>query len=133
MARRSGLVRVMVQAQHEAERKRQAQLHEMEKARTQTAKAAEKAQKDYEKARITNQKELAKLYIESRIAQVQLQNEQLEQQIKSLEHVLLDAYSVDPYIDIQTLKQTSNLPPFNLRPLAIAERYLSHRCMQYQN
>jgi restriction system protein len=121
MARRSSLLRVMMQAQREAERKRAFQLREMNKTQTETAKAAEKAKKDYEKARIANQKEQAKLYTESRIAQVQLQNEQLEQQIKSLEHILLDAYSVDPYIDIQTLKQTSNLPPFDAGPLAIAE------------
>ena len=114
MTRRGSFLR----AQHE---KRQAQIREMEKAQTQTAKAAEKAQKDYEKARIENQKEQAKLYTESRVAQVQLQNEQLEQQIKSCEHILFDAHSVDSYIDLQTLKQTSNLPPFNPGPFAIAE------------
>ncbi len=116
MTRRSRL-----QAQRMAEKKRADQLNKMKKEQTKAFEDAKKAQKDYEKARITNQKEQAKLYIESRVAQVQLQNEQLEQQIKSLEHILLDAYSVDPYIDIQTLKQTSTLPPFDPGPLALAE------------
>lgn len=121
MARRSGLLRVMVQAQREAERKNRNQSHALEKTRTQAARAAEKAQKEYEKARVTNQKEQARLSTESRIAYVQLLNEQLEQEIQSLERILLDGYSVDPYIDMQTLKQPSNLPPFNPGPLAMAE------------
>lgn len=121
MARRSGLLHVMVQAQREAERKRLAQIRAMEKTRTQTAKAAEKAQKDYEKARTANLKEQEKLKLESRAAQVQLQNEQLEQQVKSLERILLDAHSIDLYIDLQTLKQPSNIPPFNPGPLALVE------------
>jgi restriction system protein len=121
MARRSSLLRTLVQAQREAERKRVAQLREMERAQTKAARNAEKTRRDYERAKIANQKEQVKLYTESRIAHVQWQNEQLEQQIHVLERLLLDALSVDPYIDIQTLKQAPNLLPFHPGPLALAE------------
>jgi restriction system protein len=111
----------IAQAQREAERNRKAQLHEMERAQNQAARAAEKARKDYERAVTADQKERDRLYTESRIAQVNYQNEQLEQQIKLLEHLLRDALSADTYIDVQRLKQTPNLPPFNPGQLAIGE------------
>lgn len=121
MARRSGLLHAMVQAQREAERRRIAQLREMERTQTQAAKASVKAQKDYERAINADQKERARLYTESKIAKVSMQNEQLEQQIKLLDHLLLDALIVDTYINLQSLKQPPPLPVFNPGQLAIAE------------
>src|SRR5205823_5405768 len=79
MARRSGFVRTLVKAQHDAERRRAAQLRQQAQFQTQAAKAAEKARKDYERALQADQKERARLYAESRNAQVDLQNEQLNQ------------------------------------------------------
>ena len=111
----------MVQGQRDAERRRIAQQHALEKAQTQAAKAAIAAQKAYQRALNADKKERERLYTESRIAEVNLQNEQLEQQIKQLEHLLSDAFSVNSYIDIQTLKQPLNLPVFNPGPLAAAE------------
>ncbi|GER91621.1 restriction endonuclease [Dictyobacter vulcani] len=93
----------------------------MESAQTKAAKDAEKARKDYERAKAAGQKEQARLYTESRIAQVQLQNEQLEQRKAALEHLLLDALSVDPYVDVQSLKQTPAFPPFDPGSIAVAE------------
>ncbi|HXR66908.1 MAG TPA: restriction endonuclease [Ktedonobacteraceae bacterium] len=117
MARRSRLVSSRVQKQREAERR----LREQERLQTQAARAAEKARKDYERAVAADQKERARLYIESRQAQVVLQNEQLEQQIHSLEHLLLDALAIDPFISMQSLKQPLNIPAFNAGPLGIPE------------
>ena len=57
MARRSGLLHAIAQAQREAERNRKAQLHEMERAQNEAARAAEKARKDYERAVTADQKE----------------------------------------------------------------------------
>lgn len=74
----------MIQAQREAERKRAAQQRAMVKAQTQVARAAEKARKDYERALVADQKVRTQVYIESRMAQVDLQNEQLAQQIEQL-------------------------------------------------
>lgn len=104
MARRSGLVRIPVQSQREAERRRVAQQREQARLQTQAARAAEKTRKDYERAVAADQKERARLYAESRQAQVALQNEQLEQQIQSLEHLLLDVLTIDPFIQVQSLK-----------------------------
>lgn len=74
MARRSGLVRAIAQAQREAERMR----IDQERAQTQAAKAAAQAQKAYQRAQIADQKERARLYAESRAAQVAMQNDELE-------------------------------------------------------
>src|SRR5690242_10994938 len=112
MARRSGFLHAMARAQREAERKRAAQQRAMVIAQTQAARAAEKARKDYERAIVADQKERSRLYIESRMAQVDLQNEQLTQQVEQLEQLLLDALRVNPSINLQALKQTLNLPPF---------------------
>ena len=121
MARRSGFLHAMIQAQREAERKRAAQQRAMVRAQTQVARAAEKARKDYERALVADQKVRTQVYIESRMAQVDLQNEQLAQQIEQLEHLLLDALQLDPFINLQTLKQTPNLPAFNPGQLGTAE------------
>ena len=110
MTRRGRLLRGLVQAQREAER-----------VRTKAAREAERARKAYERASVADKKEQARLYIESRAAQVQLQNEQLGQCVQVLEHLLLDSLSVDPYIDLQKLKQTPDVPPFNPGSVAIAE------------
>lgn len=121
MARRSGFLQTMVRAQREAERKRTAQLRGMAKVQTQVARAAEKARKDYERATVADQKELIRLSIESKMAQVDFRNEQVEQQVEQLEQLLLDALSFDTFINLQTLKQTPNLPAFNPGQIGIAE------------
>lgn len=121
MARQSGLVRAIVQSQREAEKKRVAQQREQAKRQDQAARAAKKARKDYEQAIAADQKERARLYVESRQADVALQNEQLEQQIQSLERLLHDALAVDPFIHIQSLKHPLSIPPFNPGPAGIPE------------
>lgn len=121
MARRSGFLHALAQAQRAAERQRNAQLRERERAQTQAAKAAEKARKEYERAVTADQKERARLYTESRITQVDYQNEQIEQQIKGFERLLVDPLSVDTYINVLTLKQIPTLPPFNPGRLVQAE------------
>ncbi len=119
MTRRNRLF-ALAQAQREAERKQKAQL-EIERVHTQAERAAERARREYERAVTYDQKERARLFTESRIAQVDYQNEQVEQQIKLLERLLRDALAVDTNINVQALKQTPNLPPFNPGSLAQAE------------
>src|SRR5579859_5279656 len=121
MARRSGFVSGLIRAQRESERRRATQLREQAKMQTQAARAVEQARKNYEHAVAADEKERQRLYVESRQTQVVLQNEQLEQHIQSLEHLLLDALSIDPFIDIQSLKQTSQIPAFNPGPLTQPE------------
>src|SRR5579859_2731341 len=124
MARRSGILRTLVQAQREAERRRIAQLRQQAQLQTQAAKAAEKARKDYERAlqaeQKADQKERTRLYIESRNAQVNLQNEQLNQDIIRLCNILTDALSIDSFINLQTLKQVPERPVFDPGQLWVA-------------
>ena len=120
MARRSGFLHAVMQAQRQAERNRIAQFNAQQKAQTQAAKAAAKAQKDYENAMRSDQKERARLYTESRIAQVDLQNEQVEQDVARLNNLLLEALAKDPFLDLNTLKEPPNLPIFSPGELLIA-------------
>jgi len=113
MARRSRLSHALVQAQREAKMSYMLQ--------KQRARAAEKARKDYERALLADQKERARLYSESRIAQVNLQNEQLDQISAHLSNILIEALSVDSFIDLQTLKQVPEYPVFNPGQLGVAE------------
>ena len=57
MARRSGIVHILVKAQHDAERRRSAQQRKQAQFQTQAARAAEKARKDYERALQVEQKQ----------------------------------------------------------------------------
>lgn len=118
MTRKRTIVSMLVQAQREQTKKHAAII----KSQTQAAKAADKARKEYEKAKkaydSADAKEQARLYTASRIAQVDLQNEQLEQEIAQLNNLLIDALPIENFIDLQTLKQPPILPMFN--PGAIA-------------
>ena len=132
MARRTGLLHAIAQAQRENERRQKAQQRIIANNQSKAAIVAEKARKDYEKALIASQKDYEKaqkatqkeqerLYLESRITQVDLQNEQLKEQIDTLEHLLLESLPIDSYINFSTLKQIPNLPVFNPGALAHPE------------
>ena len=122
MTKRSGFVRTLVKAQHDAERRQATQLRQQAQIQTQAAKAAEKARKDYERAQQADQKERARLYAESRIAQVDLQNEQLNQDMNRLSGILTEALSIDSFINLQTLKQVPEFPVFNPGQLGVMEQ-----------
>ncbi len=132
MARRSGMVHILVKAQHDAERRRSAQQRKQAQFQTQAARAAEKARKDYERALQVeqkqhergiqeDQKERARLYTESRIAQVNLQNEQLNENVSQLSNILTDVLSIDSFINLQMLKQDPTTPVFDPGPLGVVE------------
>lgn len=120
MARRSGFLHAVMQAQKQAERNRIAQINAQQKAQTHAAKAAAKAHKDYENAVKADQKERTRLYTESRIAQVDVQNEQLEQDVARLNNLLVEALANDPFLDLNTLKEPPNFPSFNPGELLVA-------------
>ena len=122
MSRRSGFLHAMAKAQRDAERRKVAQLHAQQQLQTQIAKQAAQAQKAYLASQIADQKERARLYTESRIAEVALQNEQLESEVAQLEHLLIASLPIDNFVNLETLKQPLNMPPFNPGPLAIAEQ-----------
>jgi len=83
------------------------------RAESLTARAAERAQRAYDRALREDARERARLYVESRIAEVTLQNQQLEEQIKGLnEQVVAKAREID-WIQ-QELKGVRNLWQKNL-------------------
>ncbi len=121
MTRRGGFVRAVAQAQRETERRKRQQTLNSIKAQSQAAKIAEQTKKAYERASAAEQKERARLYTESRLAHVNLQNEELEQAMMRLNSVLTDALAVQHFLDVQTLKSPLPNPVFTPGPLAIAE------------
>ena len=117
MSRRSGFLYQMAKAGREAERIRAAQL----RAQSAAAREAERAQRAYERAVAQTEKERARLYTESRIAQVSLQNEQIQQEVEGLENILKATLSVDDYLDLDLLKQTPQIPHFDPGYLSVEE------------
>ncbi len=118
--RTSGVVRSLIQMQRQVERQQAARMRAQLQAQTQAAKAAAQAQKAYEQAQAADQKERARLYTEARVAEVSLQNEQLEQTVIRLGSLLKETLSVDTYLDLEMLKQTYDPPPFDPGTLGIA-------------
>src|SRR5215207_1672577 len=122
MARRSAAttaVRLLVQMDRAQKRVQTAQL----RAETRTAQQAERAMKAYQRASAVQQKaeikERQRLYLESRLAEVELQNEVLEYTINDLSNVLKATLSVDDYFDLDALKKKAVLPLFNPGFLAV--------------
>lgn len=122
MSRHRGFFQAMAKAQRDAERQKVARLHAQQRLQSQIARQAAQAQKAYLAHQKADQKERARLYTESRIAEVALQNEQLESEVAQLEHLLLESLPIDNFVNWETLKQPLNMPPFEPGPLAIAEQ-----------
>jgi len=121
MARRRGILRTRIQAQREAERQSLAQQRLKALLETQAARAAAQAQKAYEQAQHANQREHARLYTESRSADISLLNEQLDRDVTRLSNLLSEAILIDSFINLQTLKQVPESPVFNPGDLGVAE------------
>src|SRR5437667_12219833 len=117
MARRRGFLHAAVQAQRDAEKQHLAQL----RTQTQIAREAERAQKVYLSAQRAEQKERTRLYIESQVALVALENERLDRDIARLENLLTESLAHDEFINFEKLKQSPDIPFFNPGPLAVAE------------
>jgi restriction system protein len=122
MARKPSLITILKQADRAAERARKQELARQ----TKRAKEFERAQKSYlrsiEQQNKADAKEQARLYTESRIAQVELQNEQLEEEIKQFNNLLADTLPVDDYLDWETLKKSiPTISPYHPGQLGVAE------------
>jgi restriction system protein len=71
-----------------------------------------------ERAKLAEEKERARLYAEARAAQAEFQNEQLERCVAQIESLLADTLKVDDFFDLDSLKRTAQIPPFNPGRLA---------------
>src|SRR5438067_2077054 len=114
MIRRSGFMYALAQYQREQARATQAQL------RTQSvaAREAERARKAYERARLAQDKEAKRLYLESRSAEVEHKNDVHQRYINSLDGILAHTLTIDDYFDLDRLKDTTKLEPFDPGHLA---------------
>ena len=106
MPRRRTFVANMAQAQRNAERGRAAQY----RAQMAAVKSAEAAHRAYERAKASDERERKRLYAEARLADVELSNADLAEQVRALEHLLLDSLKTDPYVDLDKLKLPPTLP-----------------------
>jgi restriction system protein len=118
MGRNRGFTAALIQIQKEAERQRKAQMA----AATRAAREADRARKAYERAQVAEAKEHQRLYIESRMADVELRNEELQDDVAALQRLLTDTLAVDDFLDFETLKEAVPLPVFAPGPLAVAEQ-----------
>jgi restriction system protein len=117
MGRNKGFTGALIQIQREAERQRKAQAA----AATRAAREAERARKVYERAQVGEAKERQRLYVESRVADVELRNEELQDDVAGLQRLLTDTLAVDDFLDFEALKEAVPLPVFAPGPLAQSE------------
>src|SRR6266511_1596705 len=117
MGRNRGFTAALIQIQREAERQRKAELA----AATRAAREAERAHRAYERAQAEDAKELQRLYVESRMADVELRNQELADDVAGLQRLLADTLAVDDFLDFETLKDAAPLPVFAPGPLANPE------------
>jgi restriction system protein len=117
MGRNRGFTAALVQIQRESERQARAQAA----AATRAAREAERAHRAYERAQAAEAKEYKRLYVESRMADVELRNEELQDDVAMLQQLLADTLAVDDFLDFDTLKDAAPLPVFAPGPLASPE------------
>ena len=108
MGRSRGFTGALIPIQREAERQRKAQAA----AATRAAREAERAHRTYERATAAEAKEQQRLYVESRMADVKLRNEELQDDVAGLQQLLADTLTVDDFLDFETLKEAAPLPVF---------------------
>lgn len=75
-------------------------------------KEAAKIRREAERNATTSEKEKQKCYTELRIAEIDLTNAKLDEQIKQLENLLNVTLSIDDYFNINSLKLALKIPEF---------------------
>jgi restriction system protein len=117
MARRSSYAYRMAQYQREAERQARAQ----QRGQLAAIREAERTRKAYERAQAGEEKERKRLYLESRMAEVDAMNAELQAANDGLESLLAATLDLDDYLDFETLKVEREIPPFQPGALAVTE------------
>jgi restriction system protein len=107
----------MAQYQREQERVRRA----TDREQLRSIREAERAQRAYERSIAAEEKERKRLYLESRVAETEAQNEDLDSFVAELENLLAHTLGIDDYIDFEALNEDPELPPFQPGSLAVVE------------
>ncbi len=122
MAKRGYRAQVKYQAQQAEEHRRQEHLqavreynvavreYEQAQAATERARAAAVWASEIERA--AAQRETARLYVESRIAEVEAMNKNLASSYEDIDGLLAWTLGTDDYVDLESLKLTAEHPPF---------------------
>jgi restriction system protein len=117
VGRSRGFTGVLIQMQRQAERDARARAAAQRKA----AVEAERARRAFERAAAADQKERARLYAESRVAEVAALNEDLAADIAGLDTILRDTLAVDDFLDFESLKEAAPRPAFAPGALSVPE------------
>lgn len=117
MARRKGLVAAIAQAQRVSAQQQAAR----QRATAAAQHEADRARKAYERAQVADEKERRRLYLESRAADVDAQNELLEGEVADLESILTSSLQVDHIVDFEAMRARPELRPYDPGPLARPE------------
>jgi len=115
VAKRSSWSQQVQRAQRERERAARAQM----RAQMQAQREADRARKAYERATALAEKERKRLYVESRMAEVEAQNAALEEDVTRLEGILAATLEIDDYLDFEDLKEEPEIPVFQPGALAV--------------
>ncbi len=115
MAKRKGVAASIARYQREVASAQAAQI----RLQSAAAREAQRAQRAYERAAQGDEKERKRLYLESRAADVDSRNEDLDAAILALESILEQTIDHDDRIDFKTLKLAAEVAPFQPGPLAI--------------
>jgi len=103
--------------QRQAERDARARAAAQRKA----AVEADRARRAFERAAAADQKERARLYAESRVAEVAALNEGLAADINALDGLMRDTLAVDDFLDFESFKEAAPRPPFAPGALGVPE------------
>jgi restriction system protein len=117
VGRNRGFTSTLIQIQRQAERNAKARAA----AQRQAALAAERARKAYDRAAAADQKERARLYVESRVAEVAALNEALAADVAALDGLFREALATNGFLDFDSLKEAASRPPFAPGSLAVPE------------
>jgi restriction system protein len=119
MARRRSYVSAFAQMQRDAARTQTAQL----RAQTAARRDAERARAAYLRAQIADEKERKRLYAESRAAEVNASNDDVEVDVAALQSLLTATLEVDDRISFASLKKPAVVPPWLHADLERPEPY----------
>jgi restriction system protein len=115
VAKRKGVAASIARYQREVASAQAAQI----RLQSAAAREAQRAQRAYERAAHGDEKERKRLYLESRAADVDSSNEDLDAAILALESILEQTIDHDDRIDFRTLKLSPEVAPFQPGPLAV--------------
>jgi len=104
---RSGFVSTMNRISREMERSARASQRAYEKGLREQARAArqaERAERAYQRQLVADEKERKRLYIESQMDDAQSQNQELEEQVQALGHILAEGLGRNPALNFAKLR-----------------------------